>query len=96
MLVDALGLELDKGEAESIALAMEGAADLILLDEQLGRHAAARLGLTMIGTLGVLIAAKDRGLITTVANELDALRDKAGFWIGDDLYRAVLGAAGDG
>ena len=65
-LVKALGLELDAGEAEAIALAVEQSAELILLDERLGRLAAARLGLTMVGTLGVLIAAKDRGLLTSI------------------------------
>ena len=41
-LVNALGLDLDAGEAEAIALAMECQADLILLDERMGRHAAQR------------------------------------------------------
>ena len=94
-LVNALGLELDLGEAESIALAVETSAGLILLDERLGRHAAARLGLTVIGTLGVLVAAKDRVLITAVRPLLDALRVQAGFWISDELYSAVLNVAGE-
>ena len=58
-LVNALGLDLDAGEAEAIALAMECQADLILLDERMGRHAAQRMGLKVTGTLGILIAAKD-------------------------------------
>jgi hypothetical protein len=68
---------------------------LIVLDERLGRRAAQRLGLTVTGTLGVLIAAKDRGLLTSVRPVLDALRANAGFWIGDDLYNAVLVAANE-
>ena len=94
-LVQALELELDAGEAEAIALALEQSAGLILLDERLGRHAAARLGLTMTGTLGVLIAAKDRGLLAAVHPLLDALRVQAGFWIGDDLRAAVLKKSGE-
>ena len=43
-LVTALRLELDAGEAEAIALAAESSADLILLDERIGRRAAQRLG----------------------------------------------------
>ena len=94
-LVNALGLELDLGEAEAIALALETSAGLILLDERLGRHAAMRLGLTVAGTLGVLIAAKDRGLIAALRPVLDALRVQAGFWIGGELHDAVLKAAGE-
>lgn len=94
-LVKALELELDAGEAEAIALAVEQAAGLVLLDERRGRHAASRLELTVAGTLGVLIAAKDRGLLTSMRPLLDALRTQAGFWIGDELYAAVLRAAGE-
>ena len=94
-LVRALELELDAGEAQAIALAVELSAGLILLDERLGRHAATRLGLTVAGTLGVLIAAKDRRLLAAVRPVLDALRAQAGFWIGDDLHAAVLKTAGE-
>jgi uncharacterized protein len=94
-LVTALRLELDAGEAEAIALAVESGADLVLLDERLGRRAAQRLGLTVVGTLGVLISAKDRGLLAAMRPVLDALRVDAGFWIADDLYNAVLKAANE-
>jgi uncharacterized protein len=94
-LVTALRLELDAGEAEAIALAVESGAGLILLDERLGRRAAQRLGLTVVGTLGILIAAKDRGLLTAVRPVLDALRADAGFWVADELYNAVIAAANE-
>lgn len=94
-LVTALRLDLDAGEAEAIALAIENNADLILLDERIGRRAAQRLGLTVVGTLGVLIAAKDRGLLAAVRPVLDALCVDAGFWIADELYNAVVKAANE-
>lgn len=94
-LISALGLELDAGEAEAIALAIECGAELILLDERMGRHAAKRMGLTVVGTLGILIAAKDRSLLVSVRPLLDALRADAGFWIADTLYNAVLAAANE-
>ena len=94
-LVNALSLELDAGEAQAIALAVESGAGLILLDERLGRRAAQRLGLTVTGTLGVLIAAKDRGLLASLRPVLDALRANSGFWIGEDLYNAVLAAGNE-
>lgn len=88
-LVKALELDLDAGEAEAIALAVEQNAGLILLDERRGRHAATRLDLTLAGTLGVLVAAKDRGLVRSIRPLLDTLRTQAGFWIGDELHAAV-------
>ena len=59
----------------------------------MGRHAAQRMGLKVTGTLGILIAAKDRGLLGSVRTLLDALRADAGFWIGEALYNAVVVAA---
>ena len=54
-LVTALRGDLGRGEAESIALALELDADLILLDEREGRHAAQRLGLNSAGIVGMLL-----------------------------------------
>jgi len=94
-VVASLRLELDEGEAEAIALAVELKAGLLLLDERKGRAIASRLGLTFIGLLGVLIEAKHRGLILTIEPLLDDLIGKAGFWIGQKLYDHVLQAAGE-
>lgn len=94
-LVDYLLLELDKGEAEAIALATEMRADLLLLDERLARRAASRLGLRFTGLLGLLVEAKHRGFIVAVKPALDALTTKAGFWVSRDLYARALQAAGE-
>ncbi len=91
--VTALQLELDDGEAEAIALAVEAGADLLLLDEAMGRVIAARFGLRFIGLLGCLVAAKQRGLVSAVRPIMDDLIEKAGFWIGRPLYERVLQAA---
>jgi predicted nucleic acid-binding protein len=58
-----LTLNLDKGEAEAICLAREIKAAAILMDDAKGRGAAARYGLVVTGTLGLIEAAADRGLI---------------------------------
>jgi uncharacterized protein len=57
-LVTTLKRDLDQGESESIALAVELNANLILLDEKEGRHAAQRLGLRVMGEVGVLLLAR--------------------------------------
>lgn len=65
-LVRTLSKELDTGEAEAIALAVELKADRLLIDERLGRSAALRLGLKITGVLGILVAAKRNNLIQEV------------------------------
>ena len=94
-LVMVLQTELDEGEVEAIALAIELRADLLLLDERLGRTIASRLGLQFIGLLGVLIEAKQKGYTPAVKPVLDDLVTKAGFWVSPQLYARVLQAAGE-
>jgi predicted nucleic acid-binding protein len=95
-LARALDGELDRGEAEAIALAVELGADLILMDERRGRAVAARFGLKMVGVLGLLIEAKRKGLLPRVEPVLSELLGKAGFRIGPELYQRVLQEAGEG
>ncbi|MGL5078707.1 MAG: DUF3368 domain-containing protein, partial [Waterburya sp.] len=54
-LVEALNNELDIGEAEAIALAVEMKADQVLIDERRGRLVANRLKLRHTGVLGILV-----------------------------------------
>ncbi|HEX2225441.1 MAG TPA: DUF3368 domain-containing protein [Thermoanaerobaculia bacterium] len=95
VLVRALRGELDLGEAEAIALAVEARADLLLVDERLGRRAALRVGVRVLGILGVLIEAKSRALIPVIKPLLDDLLWKAGFRISSDLYERILREAGE-
>ena len=81
---------LDAGEANAITLALELQADDLLIDERLGRQEAVRLGLSIIGILGVLLIAKQRSLILKVRPVMDALSDQAGFRISPQLYQRVL------
>jgi uncharacterized protein len=89
-LVEALSSELDIGEAEAIALAVEIQADQVLIDERRGRLVATRLNLRYVGVLGILVEAKSQGLIAEVKPLLDALVNEAGFWIAEPLYKSVL------
>lgn len=94
-LVQALRQELDAGEAEAIVLALETSADVLLMDERLGREAARHLGVAVTGLIGLFVEAKRRGLISAVKPSLDALRDQAGFRIRQGLYEEVLRDAGE-
>jgi hypothetical protein len=89
-LVEALSNELDIGEAEAIALAVESQAEQVLIDERRGRLVATRLNLRYTGILGILVEAKSQGLIAEVKPLLDALVNDAGFWVAEPLYNSVL------
>lgn len=94
-VVEDLLTELDVGESEAIALALELDADFLLMDEKLGRAAAQRAGLTTIGLLGVAIVAKRKGLLSDLAPVIRELREKAYFWISEELEARVLRDAGE-
>ena len=94
-LVMALQRDLDRGEAETIALALEIEADLVLLDEREGRRGAQRLGLRVLGIVGILLDAKSHGAIKAVRPYLDALRQTAGFYLGDAVYEDTLSLAAE-
>lgn len=94
-LVRKLIEELDTGEAEAIVLALELQADLIIMDENKGRLVAKTHGLRSTGTMGVLLRAKERGLLEVVKPVLDRLIQEANFWISDHLYHKILVLAGE-
>jgi len=89
-LVQALRQELDTGEAEAIALSLEIRAELLLMDEHLGREVARHFGLRYSGLIGVLIEAKHKGFINAIRPFLDSLRNVAGFRVSDALYEQIL------
>lgn len=95
LVVQLMGSGLDVGEAEAIVLALETYAPLLLMDEKLGRAAATRVGIRVIGLRGVLIEAKRRGRVAEVRPLLDALRAGPGFYIAPALYSQVLRQAGE-
>ena len=90
-MVGLLRRDLGAGESETIALAREAGADLVLVDERAGRTAAKRLGLRVTGLVGVLIEARERGLLPDAAAVVDDLHRRAGFWLSEELRRMVVG-----
>jgi uncharacterized protein len=85
---------LDQGEAEVLALAVEHKARLVVIDERKGRRYARRLGLPLTGTLGVLLLAKEDGLITAVAPLVKQLLDQ-GLYFSPELVSRTLTLAGE-
>jgi predicted nucleic acid-binding protein len=81
--------DIDDGEAEVIILAEELKASTIIMDDRLGRKIAKLRGFNVIGTLRILVAAKEKGLITEIKPLIKKLKE-VGFWISDDVYRAIL------
>jgi uncharacterized protein len=93
-LVEALAAQLGSGEAEAIALAVEVAADIVLIDERRARAVATRLGRRVVGVLGVLVEAKARGHLLAVRPVLEALTIRAGFRVSPALFaREAAGEA---
>jgi len=92
-LVAALRLLVDPGESEAIVLAYEKGLRIIL-DDRKAREVAQRLGVPVTGTVGLLVKAKQEGVIATVSPLLDAL-DANHFRISDALRAEALTLAGE-
>jgi predicted nucleic acid-binding protein len=87
--------ELDRGEAEAVALAQEVGADAVLIDEKTGRIVARRLGLAPLGTLGILLRAKNQGLCKEIRPLMAVLQSELRFFISPALRAEVLKLAGE-
>ncbi len=88
-IVKALHKDLDIGESEVIALALELKADLIIIDEKDARKIAELYDLKKTGFIGLLIKAKKQGLIPDIKTLLDTAIHK-GFWINPKLYKHII------
>lgn len=85
---------LDPGESEAMSLALERASPGVVLDDRRARRLAQTLGLHVVGTLGVLLPAKRRGLIPVIRPEIEAL-DAVRFRFGSDVAQSVLADAAE-
>ncbi len=86
--------DLDLGEAETILLSIEIEADVLIIDERLGYQIAKSQKINAIGTLSVLLMAKQQGLIESVKPLLDEMIQK-GRWYSHTVYNHFLKQIGE-
>lgn len=81
--------ELDEGEKQAIGLASTFEGDvLLLLDDRAGRQLAEKLHIPTTGLIGLLLLAKERGLVRDVTSLIEELR-KNGYWLSDEVIDIV-------
>lgn len=86
--LDALNMLVDAGEAEAIALARELAVKVVL-DDRKARAVGGRMGLSVLGTLGILVQAKRAGLVDAIRPLLERL-EALGFHMSGGLKEEAL------
>lgn len=82
------------GECAALILAEELRAHLVLIDDRAARREASALGLSVTGTIGTLLVAKQQGTIASIKDVLDDLRSH-GTRISERLYRDALAVANE-
>jgi len=85
---------LDKGEASAIALAVETKNSILIIDEKKGRAIAEKNHLHIIGTLKILLLAKQKGIIDSLS-EIIALLEKNNFRFSKNIKEKMLSEAGE-
>lgn len=85
-------LPLHIGEKQVLSLALENKADLVLLDDILARNEAQERGISVKGTLGVIVKAYRKGLLNLneVQTIFDEIADRGDIWIAEELCRRVF------
>lgn len=86
--------DLGAGETEAVAWALRHPGCEVILDDRLGRRCARALGIPVRGTLGVVLLAKKRGIITAARPVVDALLG-AGLFVSPDLREQALRLVGE-
>jgi len=85
---------LGDGEKQAIALAYKLVDDVLLfMDDRAGREVASNLRIPVMGLVGLLIRAKEKGVVKNVGSSLEELRDN-GYWLSDDVIKAAKKLAG--
>ncbi|MBC8198733.1 MAG: DUF3368 domain-containing protein [Desulfobacteraceae bacterium] len=89
---DIAALPLHKGEKEALNLALENKANLVLLDDMLARSEAQVLGFSVKGTLGVIVKAYNKQLLTLDEVQIifNSIIERNDIWIAEELCRRVF------
>lgn len=87
-----MAIEVDKGEASAIGLALEIDNALLILDDQKARKLAERLSLNYTGTLGILLKAKGLGILSDIRPLLQKIQ-QTNFRFSDKVLNDILQAA---
>lgn len=87
-----LEMQIDKGESSAIALALEISDSLLILDDIKARKVATQLGLSITGTLGIIIKAKLERIIPSVIPILNKIK-QTDFRLSNEVELQVLKAA---
>lgn len=85
---------MDPGESAVLALAYNDRESEVVLDDMAARRAATRLGIPCIGTLGLVLTARDLGVIADARSLVEALR-QAGLYLDDEFVEEVLRRIGE-
>jgi predicted nucleic acid-binding protein len=86
---------LGRGETEAIKLAKVLKADLLLSDDRKARAVAKELGITCRGVLGLLLAAKHRGLIASVRDAIRRVETQGGLYLSEGVKTEAIRLAGE-
>lgn len=92
--IEILEVEVDLGEASAIALYFEIENSLLILDDYKARKLASKLGINFTGTFGVLLKAKEKGLITAIKPILDLIQ-KTNFRFSEAVLHSILSEANE-
>ena len=93
-LQQVLEMQIDKGKASAIALAIETQGSTLILDDYKARKIATSLGLSITGTLGVIIKAKLQKVIPTIKPIIDKMK-KTNFRLAVEIEKQALKEAGE-
>jgi predicted nucleic acid-binding protein len=85
---------LDHGEAAVIATALANDVPLVCIDETVGRRIARMSGLTLTGSIGVLIKAKRLGFPVVIRDAMTHMREH-GIWLSETVFAAALSSANE-
>lgn len=89
-----LALQIDKGESSAIALALETPNSTLILDDYKARKIAEQLGISITGTIGVIIKAKLEGIVPSIKPLLEKIK-QTNFRLSTEIELQALKAAGE-